>query len=961
MSTFMRLRLVAFAAIALMASAVLVVSVANAAPRHGDQRSRQSDQRFPAPKVRTPDVAKAAQADPATWDDDPAVEAQVDQILGQMSNDEKAQLATGQLNNNYGFFTPAIPRLGIPAQTMSDGPVGVRIANPTIDQRSTQFPSATSMSASFDRDLVHLIGETIGDEAFHTGQNFQLAPSVDVVRSQLWGRAFEGFGEDPLLNGLMGAQSILGMQSNPGLVATLKHWVVYNQETNRFTIDALVSERTLREVYNRPFEIGVQQGHPGAAMCSFNKVNGTFSCENDLMNTLLKGDDGFRGFVMSDYNATPSTVQAANNGLDQEQPGDQGPGTANFDGKLVAAVAAGEVPQARLDDMARRILRAIVGLGLLTNPVQSNRFDEAAHREVARRVADQGSVLLKNKDDALPLKPDHHKLSSLAVIGPDADNTSAQGGGSSEISHPTAEVSPLDGIRNRAGSGTDVTYSPGTDGINEGDLLPGPAPVPSSVLTPTSGSPGEHGLDAEYWGNTTFSGTPGLTNLDPNVSVNFGFMNFPGFNAASPKATQSKAVTGDFALLGDLSARWSGDLTAPATADYTLGLTARGDATLTFDGQPLVTHSGELSSESKTVHLVAGEQHSVKIEYSAPAANTYQGGQIRFFWSHADDILSPAMQAAVDSAKSADEAVVVVRDYESEGFDRPNLELPRDQGQLIRAVAAANPSTTVVIETGSPVLTSTWEDGVPAILQAWYPGQEQGDSIAGILFGDVNPSGHLPVTIPRDESQVPPISPGPTADDDTGIFVGYKGLLKNGQTPSYAFGHGLSYSEFDYSDLRVDDGSRGDDHGKPHGKHHQRKHNHRKHHNNKGRRHHPQRHHKHRAHRAGHDHGKPPQGDVTVTFTVRNRGRTAGAAVAQAYLGPLPTSVETAARQLAGFERVSLEPGEARKVTITIPRRSLSYWDESTHQWVTPAGRVPVYVGNASDDTELAGIINVRS
>jgi beta-glucosidase len=929
MSTFLRLRLVALSVIALMASALLAAAVADAAssPRHGDQRSRLSEHRFVAPKVRPPDVARAAQADPTTWDNDPAVEGQVDELLGQMSNDEKAQLATGELNNNYGFFTPAIPRLGIPAQTMSDGPVGVRIANPAIDQRSTQFPSATSMSASFDRDLVHLTGQTIGDEAFHTGQNFQLAPSVDVVRTQLWGRAFEGFGEDPLLNGLMGAQSILGMQSNPGLVATLKHWVVYNQETNRFTIDAVVNERTLREVYNRPFEIGVQQGHPGAAMCSFNKVNGTFSCENDLMNTLLKGDDGFRGFIMSDYNATPSTVQAANNGLDQEQPGDQGPGTANFDGKLVAAVAAGEVPQSRLDD-------------------------EAAHREVARRVADQGSVLLKNKDNALPLKSDQR---SLAVIGPDADDTSAQGGGSSEISHPTAEVSPLDGIRNRAGGDTDVTYSPGTDGINEGDLLPGPAPVPSSVLTPTSGSSGEHGLDAEYWGNTTFSGTPGLAEVDPNVSVNFGFLNFPGFNAASPKATQSKAVTGDFALLGDLSARWSGELTAPATADYKLGLTARGDATLTFDGQPLVTHSGDLSSESKTVHLVAGEQHLVKIEYSAPAANTYQGGQIRFFWSHAQDILSPAMRAAVDSAKSADQAVVVVRDYESEGYDRPNLELPRDQGQLIRQVAAANPNTTVVIETGSPVLTSTWEEGVPAILQAWYPGQEQGDSIAGILFGDVNPSGHLPVTIPRDERQVPPISPGPTADDDTGIFVGYKGLLKNGQTPSYAFGHGLSYSEFDYDGLRVNDDSRGD-HAKPHQ---------RKHHNNRGRRHNSQRHgkskHTHRAHRSGHDHGKPPQGDVTVTFTVRNRSRTAGAVVAQAYLGPLPTAVETATRQLAGFERVSLAPGEARKVTITIPRRSLSYWDIDTHQWVTPSGRVPVYVGNASDDTELAGVINVRS
>ncbi|MCW2982669.1 MAG: Beta-glucosidase [Conexibacter sp.] len=857
-------------------------------------------------------VPAGAQAPPPTWDADPAVEARADALLAQMTNAEKADLATGELNNNYGFYDNPIARLGIPALTMADGPVGVRIANPAVDRRSTQFPSATAMSATFDLDLVRAVGAAIGDEAFHTGHNVQLAPAVDIARTPLWGRAFEGYGEDPLLNGLMGTQFIDGLQSNPGVMATIKHFVAYDQETNRFTVDALVDDRTLHEVYNKPFETAVQAAHPGAAMCAFNKVNGTFACENPLLNTMLKAQDGLRGFVMSDYNATPSTVAAADNGLDQEQPGDQGPGSANFGDRLVVAVAAGQVSQGRLDDMARRILRPMVGLGLFDHPVQSDRFDEAAHAQLARRVADEGAVLLRNRRHALPLRPGR-RLRTLAVIGPDADNTSAQGGGSSEISHPTGAVSPLDGIRARAGSGVTVTYAPGTDGINEGDMLPGAPPVPSTVLRPAGGGAADRGLHAEYWSNTTFAGAPALTETDPNVNVNFGFQNFPGFNAASPKATQSVAVSGNFAFLGDLSARWTGDLIAPDTATYTLGLTARGDATLYVDGTPFITHSGALSSQTKSIDLVAGAPHAIRIDYSAPAASTYQGAEVRFSWAHADSVMAPAMRDAVAQARDADAAVVVVRDYETEGYDRPSLDLPKEQDQLIRQVAQANPDTTVVVETGAPSKTSTWDDRVAAILHAWYPGQEQGNAIADILFGDVNPSGHLVATVARDESQVPAIAQGDTAPHDEGVFVGYRNLQQRGLRPSYPFGFGLSYSTFRYTRLRVDDGRRNE-----------------------------------------------PQGDVTVSFRLRNRSRIPGAEVAQAYVGRLPASVDTPPRQLAGFARVTLAPRERRDVTITIPRRSLSYWDSGAQRWVTPAGRVPVYVGGSSEDTALAGVIDVR-
>src|SRR4051794_5455177 len=625
-------------ALPLVVTALLVVAPAAAVAKGGRTPHSMRQRGFTAPATGV--QATQAQATPLTWDSDPAVEARVAQLLAQMTTEEKADLATGQLNNNYGFYNNPIERLGIPAQTMADGPVGVRVADPTVDQRSTQLPSGTALSASFDTALAKQYGAVIGTEAFQTSHNVSLAPSADITRTPLWGRAFEGFGEDPLLNGDMAATYIQGVQTQP-VLATIKHFIAYNQETDRFNVSANVDDRALHEIYNRPFEIGVADGHPGAAMCGFNRVNTVFNCENPLMNTMLKGEDGFRGFVMSDYNATPSTANAANNGLDQEQPGDQGPGSANFGARLVAAVQAGQVSMARLNDMARRILRPMIGLGLLDHPARFTGIQNVAGDDAfARKVADEGIVLLKDDRAQLPLRPGR-RLRSIAVIGPDADNTSAQGGGSSTISRPTNAVSPLQGIENAAGSRMRVNYAAGTDGISEGDLLPGPAPVPSTVLRPEGGAAGDRGLHGEYWSNASFSGDPHLSQTDPDVNVNFGFYNFPGFNAASPKIP---TVRGDFGLLGDLSARWTGSFIAPATADYKLGLTARGDATLWLDGSQLVTHTGDLSSVSQTVRLVAGQPHSIRIDYSAPQLNTYQGGQVRFFWTHPEDVLTPAMR-----------------------------------------------------------------------------------------------------------------------------------------------------------------------------------------------------------------------------------------------------------------------------------------------------------------------------
>jgi beta-glucosidase len=883
---------------------------------------------YPAPAPDGPSTPPTA-VPSAAWETSAAAERRTAALLAQMTQEEKLDLVTGDLNNNYGFYNAPIPRLGIPAQTMADGPVGVRVANPgTNDRRSTEMPSGSSLAATWNRARAADYADVLGREAFATGHNVLLAPTVDVVRDPRWGRAFEGFGEDPTLTSALAVPYVRAVQRH-GVMATVKHFAVYTQETDRFDVSSEIDERTLQELYLPAFRAAVQEGHVAAAMCAFNRINGVSACENPLMNDVLKQQFGFAGFVMSDYNATPSTVGAALAGLDQEQPGNQGPGSANFGDRLGAAIAAGQVPQSRLDDMVRRILRPMFGLGLFDRTPVVAPLPVAEHGRRSRAAGAEGMVLLKNDRELLPLGG--RRTRSIAVIGPDADNASAKGGGSSTISRPTYEVSPLEGLRDRARRlGATVTYAPGTDGINEGDDLPGPPPVPSSVLS-TGGADPQPGLRAQYWSNTAFAGDPLVTETDPTVNVNYGFQNFPGFSAASPKATNSQAATnraaaGDFGFLGDLSARWTGQMTAPATGDYALSLTARGSARLYLDDELVLEHEAEeLSTVSRTVPLVGGEAHDVRIEYAAPAANSYQGGQVRFGWQHDDTAVTPAMAEAVDLARRSDTAVVVVRDYETEGLDRASLDLPREQDELIRRVAAVNPRTVVVVETGAPVVTSTWEDGVRAIVQAWYPGQEQGNAIADVLFGDVNPSGRLPVTIPVSTAQSPTAAPeqfpgvGGVARFGEGVFVGYRGYDALGLRPQYPFGHGLSYTRFGFRDLRIDD-------GRP----------------------------RPRTTR------RYPQGDVRARFTVANTGDRAGSAVAQVYVGRLPSATPTPPRQLAGFAKVALRPGERRRVSVTIPRRALSYWDATQHAWVTPRGRVAVSVGASSRDLALRDTIRVR-
>jgi beta-glucosidase len=887
---------------AVLAAMALTIPVGAAAAAEDD----------PAVETAVAEALQEGRSFPADfwWDESPDDTARARAILRQMTLDEKVNMLHGELNNFFGFYNGPIERVGIPALTMADGPAGVRIANPDVNGKlSTQLPSPLALAATWDQTLAQDYGRLAGDEAFKTGHNVLLSPAVDIARVAQAGRAFEGFGEDPLLSGTLGAAEVRGIQENP-VIADLKHYNVYTQEQNRLIGgNVVIDERTLQEIYTRPFQIGVQDGRPGSAMCSFNAVNGTPACANDeLLNQILKQQLGFQGWVMSDYGATPNTVPAILAGLDQEMPGnftpDVGPGTCNFCGPLLDAVRAGQVPTSRINDAVLRILRPMVALGLMDNPPTVSPLPEDANSATARTLSERASVLLKNDGGALPLGAN---VGSIAVVGADADVV-VQGGGSSLV-NPTQTVSPLQGIQARAGAGVTVTHTAGNDPVTSASLLQGPDPIPSDFLTSALGDGA--GVRVEYFDSADLSGDPAVDRTEPYVGINGGFYLFEGLNSQSP---HFPVQDNDH----NASIRWTGTLTAPVTGTYELAVTTNGTSTVYLDDQPVLTTgpSGDPAVVTTApVELTAGQTYALRAEYTNDSpGGTDAGAAFRLGWTPPEPVVTPSVQAAAQAARSAQTAVVVVRDYSTEGGDKPTLDLPNGQAELIRQVAAANPRTIVVLEVGGAVQTSDWDAAVPAVLHNWFGGQEQGAAIANILFGDVNPSGRLPITIPVDEASTPVSDPSQYPGDgldqqfSEGIFVGYRGFAERGIEPQYAFGHGLSYTSYAYSNLRT---------------------------------------------AAVPD----PDGEGTqlqATVDVQNTGARAGTETVQVYVGNLPTRrVSSSPISLAGWGTVTLEPGETQAVTVTLSPESLSYWDVDLDEWRTPTGTIQVKVGAASDDIRL--------
>ncbi|HLJ34782.1 MAG TPA: glycoside hydrolase family 3 N-terminal domain-containing protein, partial [Ktedonobacteraceae bacterium] len=523
-------------------------------------------------------------------------------LLAQMTMEEKIEMVHGDFPAPYGFYNAPIPRPGIPALTMADGPAGIRVARQDVNEgKATAMPAPIALAATWDMRAARQYGDLLGQEAWATGHNVVLGPQLDIARIPVFGRLFEASGEDPRLSGQMAVPYIQGIQCHP-VVATAKHYQMNTQEENRFEVDAQLDERTLQEIYTPAFAAAVKDGQVGSVMGAFNRVNGIYSCEHrHLLTDILKRQLDFQGWVMSDYEAVHSTVEAANAGLDQEMPNG-----IFFSDRLMEAMQIGQVSVTALDDKVQRILRTMFTSGLFDQPVQITPFPVQEHGKVAREIAGKGIVLLKNVDRQLPLAD--HEVRSVAVIGADADNNIA--GGGSSVVQPTYFVSIVEGIRRRVGDSVRVEYAEGTDPVSAAALLPGPPPVPSSVLTPTDADVEVHGLHAEYWTNTRFEGEPTLLRIDRQVDLNLGFFNYSNFN--------SSALTNPEKLNNAISVRWTGSITVPTTGNYTLSLTHLGTARLYLDDHLFIKDAGiTLDTRSVTMYLVAGQPHALRIEYAA--------------------------------------------------------------------------------------------------------------------------------------------------------------------------------------------------------------------------------------------------------------------------------------------------------------------------------------------------------
>ncbi len=843
--------------------AVLTLSAAACTAVGRGTASASSVATSPAPSAGCPWVHSTA-----------PIAQRVAQVESAMTLDEKIGMVHGGRGSGYVGYIPAIPRLCVPALKLEDGPGGVADGMRGV----TQLPAPVAIAASWDTALARSYGAVVGAEERDKGANVDLGPTVNIVRDPRWGRAFESYGEDPYLAGQIAAADIRGVQSQ-GVMAQVKHWVSYNQETNRNrpTDDVVIDRRALHEVYMPQFRAAIDQGGASSVMCAYSTIDGAYACQNAYsQDSVLIGQWGFQGFITSDWGATHSTVASALGGLDVEMPGSR-----YFGAALDTAVRDGTVPVSRLDDMVARVLREEFRFGLFDRSLTGDKaavVTDARHAAVARQGAEEGTVLLRNRDRVLPL--DARRVRSIAVIGPSGGRAALSGGGGSAAVVAPYVVTPFEGIAQRAGAGVRVRYA-------EGVLAPREAPpeVPAADLVPPSGH--GHGLLGEFYAGMTLSGHAVATRVDSAIGFNW--------HGRSPAA----GIPGQ-----RWSARWTGTLTAPLRGTYTFALTSDDGGRLLVDGDTIIDAWRDRGPTTKTatMTLAAGQTVHVEIDYYQDRG----GSSLAFGWEPPEH---PSMlERAVALAGSSDVAIVFARDFEREGADLPDIDLPGEQNALIRAVSAANPHTIVVLNTGSAV-TMPWIDSVAAVIEAWYPGQEDGHAIAAVLFGDVDAAGRTPVTFPKRLADVPAARAAqwPGVDGrvhyDEGVDVGYRWYQARHVTPLFPFGFGLSYTTFGLSHLHVT--------------------------------------------RAG-----GPKPTVAVGVDVANTGSRAGADVVQVYVRDPDASGEPP-EQLVGFRRVRLQPGETRHLEFTLAARAFAHWDDAMATWLVDAGTYRIGVGESSADLPL--------
>ena len=782
-------------------------------------------------------------------------------LLAQLSLEEKVALLAGEDH----WHTPPIESAGIPRFKMSDGPIGVRGARNPGGPRSACFPCGTALAATWDTALVREVGDHLGQELKAKGAHLLLGPTVNIHRHPLAGRNFECYSEDPHLTARTAVAYIGGVQST-GVGACIKHFVANDSEFERFTMSSEVPERALREIYLRPFEVAIAEARPVAVMGAYNKVRGTWCCEHPwLLTTVLREEWGYDGLVVSDWWATHTTAEAMNAGLDVEMPG-----PSLFRGEaLLDAVRHGSVGEDVINAAAGRLLLAMERTGALDgSSLEEAEADTPERRDVVRRAAAAAIVLLKNEPvGSTPLLPlEASELRRVAVLGHNADAVTILGGGSAAVS-PYGAVSPLDALTRRL-PGVEVVYERGGIATRYPPLLD---------MRHFSSAVGDGALAMEYHG---LDGTRELT--------------------IAARRAQFDMSTHPFGDDSEWTARISGSFIAPEDGDYRFQLSASGGVRAAIGGERIVDEwEPSRGRHERVVSLREGDASELVVDFRPVPGQRGSGLEIRCERVPDEDRLERAVAVAAD----ADVCIVVVgtnADTETEGRDRRSMDLPGEQDELVRRVVAANPRTIVVLNSGSPV-AMPWVDDVRAVLQMWFPGMEAGDAVVDVLMGERNPSGRLPTTFPKRIEDTPAFANYPGENGqvhyEEDIFVGYRWYEARGIEPLFPFGHGLSYTTFEYGQPVVSQG-----------------------------------------------------GDTSVVeVPVTNTGDRDGTEIVQLYVAHQPGG-DRPPKELKGYVALALAAGETGTARFELGSAAFSIWDITTNAWMDAPGSYQILVGSSSAD-----------
>jgi len=747
------------------------------------------------------------------------------------------------------------------------------------------------MATSWNPELIERVGAALGSETHAMGCDILLAPCVNIVRHPLAGRNFESYSEDPYLAGRIGVAYVTGVQSQ-GTGTSLKHYACNNQEIERMRGNSEVDERSLREIYLSQFETIVKEAKPWTVMCAYNRINGTYASENSyLLQEILRGEWGFQGAVISDWGANHTIVESVKGGLDLEMPG-----PAKYYGNLLfEALANWQIDEAAINEAARRMLRLIFQSGKMEGDGSrpAGAVNTPTHQALARELAEEAITLLKNEGGILPLKAE--ALRSVAIIGPNADEDFLiSGGGSARVISPYF-VSPLEGLKAKLGDRVEVGYVPGCSNYRLPPL------IRINYLTPPAGQ--GNGLKAEYFNTPALSDKPDLERLDARPE--FWWAN------DGPLGHSLYAV------------RWTGSLIAPGTGRYVIGLANTATARLYLDGKLLVESvtpgqdSFRLNTNLGTAELVAGHTYDLRVEFLKNTKDSFSLIRLLFAFDPAPENDQRLSQATELAAKS-DVAIVCVgmpEGYESEGHDRPDIELPGSQVELIRAVAKANPKTIVVLNAGAPV-SMPWLDEAPVVVNALYPGMEGGAALARILLGEVNPSGKLTTTFPKRLEDTPAFNNYPGRREvlyGEGIFVGYRHYDLREVEPLFPFGHGLSYTSFEYSDLKITQPLK-----------------------------------------------RGTRSAAQAAVTVKNTGAVQGKEIIQLYVSDKQASLPRPPKELKGFAKVALDPGKSTTIKFDLDERAFSFYDPEQKGWVMEPGEFEILVGSSSRDIRARVVMKLE-